>query len=331
MQGRTVSRRQFAALLGAIVMGATGLAACGSSDTTTTDSKGLTDITVLRSTGGTFEALIIAQQQGYFTDAGLNVDIKAGASDTSQNVPSVIKNDAQFAMTDIGGLTSAVAQGLGVKAVVQIQASSTSVAQSDGILVAKGSSITSPKQLEGKKVALPVLGGNLQMMAEYSVAKAGGDPSKVKWVALPTASLLDSLNKGQVDAIDTYSIYYSEAIAAGAKSIDKGSQELIGDPQSLIFASSSWLSKNASTASAFVKAYEKGATYANAHPAAVRAVDKKYTTMDAKTIATRELQAFDPVFNTKAVALTASNFYKFGLTDNKVTVDDLIWSGAPSK
>ncbi|MFT4083489.1 MAG: ABC transporter substrate-binding protein [Nocardioides sp.] len=324
-----LSRRAFMAA-GAATLAAASLAACGSSSSSSTTSDGLTKVTVLRSTGGTFEGLYITQQQGYFEDAGLDVTIKAGASDTSQNVPSVLKGEAQFAMTDIGGLVKAVAQGLGVKAVSQIQASSSSIAQSDGLLVAKGSSITSPAQLVGKKVALPVLSGNLQMMAMTSVKESGGDPTKVNWVALPTTSLLDSLQKGQVAAIDTFSSYYAAALAAGAKSIDKGSQVLLGDPQALIFSSDDYLSDNASVAKKFVSALQKGFTYANAHPDAVRAVDSKYTEMDAKTIKNEVIQAYDAKFDESAVTQAADNFYEFDLIDTKVSVSDLLWSGAPT-
>lgn len=317
------------AVIGVTVLAVVGLAACSGSGSDDA-SGGTTNITVLRSTGSTFEALYIAQEQGYFSDAGLNVTIEAGASDTAQNVPSVLNGEAQFAMTDIGGLVKAVASGLAVESVVQIQASAADIAQSDGLLVASDSDITSPSQLSGKTVGLPVLGGNLQMVAMYSVAKAGGDPSSVNWVALPSASLLDSLESGQVDAISIFSSYYSEALAAGAKSIDKGGQELLGDPQSLIFASSSWLADNPDVATAFVDAYIKGAQYANDNPDAVRSVDTEYTEMDADTIANRTLQAFDWTFDTDAVDLAAQNFLDFGIIDTAVSSSDLLWSEAPT-
>ncbi|MFT4210500.1 MAG: ABC transporter substrate-binding protein [Microbacterium sp.] len=320
---------RWGAVIGATALVMVALAACGSGGSDDA-SGGTTDITVLRSTGSTFEALYIAQEQGYFEDAGLNVTIEAGASDTSQNVPSVLNGEAQFAMTDIGGLAKAVASGLEVESVVQIQASSADIEQSDGLLVAADSDITSPSELSGKTVGLPVLGGNLQMVAMYSVEKAGGDPTSVNWVALPTASLLDSLQSGQVDAISSFSTYYSEALAAGAVSIDKGGQELLGDPQSLIFASSSWLADNADTAEAFVDAYIKGAQYANDNPDAVRAVDTEYTEMDADTIANRALQAFDWAFDVDAVDLAAQNFLDFGIIDTAISSSDLLWSEAPT-
>jgi NitT/TauT family transport system substrate-binding protein len=331
MQLSIHTSRRAATLVGVLALSVSALTACGGgSDASDKTSDGLTKVTVLRSTGGTYEALYIAQQQGYFKDAGLDVTIKAGAPDTSQNVPSVLKGEAQFAMTDIGGLVKAGAEGLDVKAVVQIQASSSADKQSDGLLVPKGSSITSPADLVGKKVGLPVLGGNLQMVAMSSVQQAGGDPTKVDWVALPVDSLLDSLNKGQVDAISTFSTYFTTAVAAGAVSIDKGAQTLLGDPQSLIFADDKWLQDNSDTAKEFVDAYSKGADYANQHVDAIRAVDTKYTQMDADTIAHRDIQQFDTTFDTDAVDTAAKNFSDFGITDKAVTGTDLLWSGAPT-
>ncbi|MBZ5739550.1 ABC transporter substrate-binding protein [Nocardioides mangrovi] len=331
MQFGILSGRRAAALAGILALSVSSLAACGGDDSSAaTTSDGLTKLTLLRSTGGTFEAIYIAQEQGFFKDAGLDVTIKAGAADTSQNVPSVLKGEAQLAMTDIGGLVKAGAEGLDVKAVAQIQASSDDIAQSDGLLVAKNSSISSPADLEGKKVGLPVLGGNLQMVAMYSVEEAGGDPSKVDWVALPTDSLQDAVNKGQVDAISTFATFYTTAVADGLKPIDKGGQELLGDPQSLIFADSGWLDDNADVAQEFVDAFSKGVDYANKNPDAVRAVDTKYTEMDADTIANRDISPFDYSFDTEAVDTAAANFYKYGITDNDVKGTDLLWSDAPT-
>jgi NitT/TauT family transport system substrate-binding protein len=88
----------------AIIIAAGALTACGGSNTpAATDGNGNTSITVLRSTGATFEPLYIAEEQGYFSDAGLNVTIKAGAADTSQNAPSIVNGEAQFARTASSG------------------------------------------------------------------------------------------------------------------------------------------------------------------------------------------------------------------------------------
>ncbi|HEV7963415.1 MAG TPA: ABC transporter substrate-binding protein, partial [Actinoplanes sp.] len=93
---RRATRRS--ALVGALALAVAGaLTGCGGgsdASTSTTAADGSAAITVLRSNGSTFEPLYIAQDQGYFKAAGLNVTIKPGAQDTSQNAPSVLNGEA---------------------------------------------------------------------------------------------------------------------------------------------------------------------------------------------------------------------------------------------
>ncbi|MEV6344245.1 ABC transporter substrate-binding protein [Actinoplanes sp. NPDC051851] len=307
----------------------TALSGCGDKDATETTADGLTKITVLRSNGATFEGLYIAQDQGYFKEAGLDVTIKAGAADTSQNVPSVLNGEAQFAMTDSAGVLKAVAQGIPVRTVIQIQASEPDAAVSDGVLVPKGSKITSAKDLAGKNVGLPALGGNVQMITQYAVEKAGGDPKSMNLVALPTASLQDAATKGQVDAISTFAAYYDGAKAAGFTAIGNGSNDFPGIPQALLFGSDEWLNGHKAAAKGFVEAMTKAFTYANAHVDDIRAVDTKYTQMDAETIKNRTIQTFNPTFRKDQVTLAAQKMYDYGIVTTQIDMDKVFWTGTP--
>lgn len=343
MQVRKPTRRRLAAIAGACALGA-ALTACGGDSSGTESSSssssaggsgsaaegGTTAVTVVRSTGATFEGLYIAEEQGFFDEAGLDVTINPGAPDTAQNVPIVIKGEAQFGMTDIGGITKAVAQGLPVQTVVQIQAAQADVPVTDGILVPADSDIQSPKDLAGKKVGIAALGGNIQMITMAAVRDDGGDPKAVQFVALPVASLQDAAEKGQVDAISSFAAFYDTAKAAGMRAVGTGSNGMPGNPQSLIFSSTEWLADNAETATKFIEAFSKGLEYANENPDDIRAVDAEYTQMSAEDIANRTIQTFDPTFDVAGVANVLKNFSEFGITTNEITTDQLIWSQAPT-
>ncbi len=313
MQVSTFTMRRVVGLAGAAVLAAGSLAACGgSSDAKTAD--GLTKVTLLRSTGATFEGLYIAEQQGFFKDAGLSVEIKAGATDTSQNVPSVLNGEAEFAMTDSAGLLKAIAQGIPVEAVSQIQASVTGAPVSDGILVPGDSSVKTAKDLDRNTVGLPaleVLGG-------------------LNLVALPAASLQDAATKGRVDAISTFAAFYDGAKAAGMRAIGNGSNDFPGLPQSLVFSSTKWLDGHEDVAKKFADAFAKGLEYANAHPADIRAVDAKYTKMPANVIKNRTIQTFDPSFAVDQIRLAAEKMYEYGIVEKKIDTDKVLWKDAPT-
>lgn len=315
-----------------VIAAVASLAACSSGGGTTVkkDSNGTVSVTVLRSTGSTFEPLYIAQDQGYFKAAGLNVTIKPGAVDTSQNAPSVINGEAQFAMTDSSGFLKAAAQGLPVQLVSGLQSSTTTTAPSDGLVVKANSSIKSFADVEGKTIGLAALGGTLQFISEYSAKAAGADPSKIKFVALPLPSLNDAVASGKVDGAYLFATFLDAAKAAGMRTIGIGTNALPGLPQALLFGSSKFLSTNPDVAKKFEGAIAKAIDYANSNGPAVRAVDTKYTKLPPAYIANRTIQKFSADINTAVVKTVADGMLEFKLITKPVNVDS-IYSAAVSK
>ncbi len=94
-------------------------------------------------------------------------------------------------------------------------------------VVGKDSGITSFKQLEGKSVAVNSLQGNWEVSLKEAIAKDGGDPSKVKLVAIPFPDQVTALKSGRVDAISTLQPFIAQMTSQGYKSI--------GDPQAIGF------------------------------------------------------------------------------------------------
>ena len=314
------------------VVSTLALAACGSSSSgsSSSGSSSTADVTVLRSTGSTFEPLYIAQDNGYFKQQGLNVTIKTGAQDTSQNAPSVIRGDAQFAMTDSSGFIKAAAQGLPVQLVTDLQASTTKVAPSDGLIVKPGGSIKSFADVEGKTIALPALGGTLQFICQYSAEKAGADPSKIKFVSLPLTSLVDSVKSGKVDGAYVFATFLDAAKADGLTAIGEGTNALPGLPQALLFSSKQYLAKNGDTAKKFAAAIAQAVDYANSHPEDVRAVDTKYTKLSAAYIKNRTIQPFSYSVDTSVFSTIVSGMKQYGLIDATPDTKSLFWSGMPT-
>ncbi|MEU5095394.1 ABC transporter substrate-binding protein [Streptomyces sp. NPDC020996] len=306
------------------------LAACGSQASTSTSSGGGARITVLRSTGAIFEPLYIAQQQGYFKDAGLDVSVKAGAPDTSQNAPSVLNGEAQFAMTDGSGFLKGAAKKLPIRMVSGLVSSTAKGARTEGLLVKKGSPIKRFADLEGKTVGLPALGGNVHFVAEYLVEKDGGDPSKVKFVALPVTSLNDAVSTGKIDAAYTFGAFYAAGQATGLRSMGNGMNELPGIPQGVLFSSQKYLSANAATAKKFIDAIAKALTYANEHPDAVKTIDKKYTQLPADYIDKSSIAHYDKNINTTLVRTMITKMNEYGLLTSAPKDDALYWNQAPT-
>lgn len=326
----TISRRRSLQALGLALTATLSLAACGGgSDSGSTSGSGPVSITVIRSTGATFEPLFIAQNQGIFTKHGLKVKlVEAAAGGGSTSVPRVLKGEAQFAAADVAGLANAVSQGLPVKATVTTQLSTSTDPVSDGLLVAKDSSIKSYADLAGKKVGLSAIGGFPQAFVTIGAKKAGISAEKIQFVQLPTASLTDALKKGTVDAIISFASFYDAAKSAGMVPIGNGSNDLPGVPQSLFFASTQWLAKNQATAKKFSEAMADAFTYANAHADQVRAIDKQYTQLTAAYIDSRTIQKFGGTPDKDQIKAVADALVDLKVIKKAPSYDDLYWNAS---
>ncbi|MEU6540005.1 ABC transporter substrate-binding protein [Streptomyces sp. NPDC047000] len=309
------------------------LAACGGSGASASAGSGgdgPAKVTVLRSNGALFEPLYIAQQQGYFKAAGLDVTIKPGAQDTSQNAPSLLNGEAQFAMTDSSGFLKGAAKNMPIRIVTALVSTNTKNAPTDGLLVKKSSPVERFSDLEGKTVGLAALGGNIQFMVEYLVEKDGGDPGKVKFVALPTTSLTDAAKTGKTDAVFSFGAFYGAGKEAGLRSVGNGTNDLPGLTQGLLFSTQKYLSGNSATAKKFADAVARAMTYANAHPDAVKAVDKKYTQLPAAYIDKAQNAYYDKSLDTTVMRTVITKMHAYGLLSSTPKDDAIYWDKAPT-
>ncbi|MFF3504647.1 ABC transporter substrate-binding protein [Streptomyces sp. NPDC003247] len=308
------------------------VAACGAADTATSadSGDGPAKITVLRSNGALFEPLYIAEEQGYFEDAGLDVTIKAGAQDTSQNAPSVLNGEAQFAMTDSSGFLKGAAKNMPIRIATGLVSATTKTDPTDGLLVKEDSSITGFADLEGKTVGLSALGGTIQFIVEYLVEKDGGDPDKVKFVSLPTTSLTDAATTGKTDAVYSFGAFYAAGKQAGLRTIGNGMNDLPGITQGVLFATQEYLSENTATAQKFTAAIAKAITYANAHPDAVKAIDKQYTQLSADYIENSEIAYYDKNIDTTVMRTVITKMHDYGLLSSAPKDDAIYWDKAPT-
>lgn len=70
-------------------------------------------------------------------------------------------------------------------------------------MVKEDSDVERFSDLEGKTVALTAVGGVSEATVAGAIRADGGDPSSVKWVALPGGQLLQAVLSGKVDVAQT--------------------------------------------------------------------------------------------------------------------------------
>lgn len=257
-----MKKRVLSILIVAVVM-MLGLAGCGGS----TDSKELEKVSfVLDWTPNTnHTGIYVAQELGYFEEAGLEVEIAQPPEDSS--VALVASGKADFSISFQDSLAPAFTgeDAMPVTAVAAVIQHNTS-----GIISRQGEGMDRPKGMEDHSYA--TWNGAIELATLEEVVKAdGGDFSKVELIP---STVTDEVTALKTDSVDSIWIFYGWA---GVKT------ELEGlatdyfefrdiDPvfdyyTPVIIAGNEFLENNPETAKAFLTAASKGYQYAIENPA----------------------------------------------------------------
>ena len=193
-------KKRILAIVLALTMTALLVAGCsngGDSSKSSDDNKEKTKITfVLDWTPNTnHTGLYVAQENGYFEDEGLEVEIVQPPEDGAEAL--VGSGKAQFCVSFQDSMIPAVVgkNAMPLEAVAALVQHNTS-----GIISRKGEGIDRPKGLEGKKYAtwdLPIEKATLKQVVEDD----GGDFSKVQLIPETVDDEVATLKSKKIDAI----------------------------------------------------------------------------------------------------------------------------------
>ena len=320
---KTFSRRTFGALAAAMCL-AGSLAGCGGASSSA--AGGSDQITVLRAPVF-FEPLMIAEQQGYFKDEGLNIKIVEGGT-AAQQVAQLVSGKVDIAATGGVSAIAAVAQGMPIKAFMGCQNATTAPVTS-GILVKKDSPIHSYADLAGKTIGLQGLKETTNLGTLMALEGAGVDPDSVKFVQLPLPNLNDAVLKGQVDAAYNIGSFYPTGIQMGLRTIGAPANDYLkGGASAWYVASDKFLSSHSDDIKRFVAAMTKATDYAKAHPKAVQDLTIKYTEQDPAYVRSAPITPLTTKINRAGTTATIDGLVKYKFIDNPVSYDDVVWPDA---
>ncbi|KPI14695.1 ABC-type transporter, periplasmic subunit family 3 [Actinobacteria bacterium OK074] len=279
-------RRLFAAFAaGACLVAASACGSSGGSDTASSSSGGTITVKVGVIPIVDVAPVYLGQKKGFYEKQGLKLSLTT-AQGGAAIVPGVVSGGFQFGFSNMTSLMIAQSTGVPVKPVVNGVAS-TGVQGKDfgAIVVKKGSSITSAKDLAGKKVAVNTLKNINDTAVRESVRKAGGDPSKVRFVELAFDQMPAALDKGQVDAALAVEPALATIKSQGGTEIASSYVDVAKDlTVAMYFTSTSYAQKNPAVVKKFTTATEESLKYANSHPDEVRSILRSYTQIPASLL-----------------------------------------------
>ena len=242
------------------------LSACGGSDEADPAQGQLEEITfVLDWTPNTnHTGLYVAIEKGYFTEAGLNVEVIQPPEDGA--VALVASGKAQFGVSFQDSLAPAFSgdDPMPVTAVAAVIQHNTS-----GIISRAGEGMDHPKGLEGKRYATWDMDVEKATLRDVMEAD-GGDFELVELIPSTVTDEVSALRSGSVDAI--WIFYGWAGVACETAGLETDYFEFAQiDPvfdyyTPVIIGGNTWLEENPETARAFLAALSRGYVYAAENP-----------------------------------------------------------------
>jgi NitT/TauT family transport system substrate-binding protein len=256
--------------------------------------------------------IYLGKQQGFFSNRNIDLTL-ATAQGGAAIVPAVVSGQYQFGFSNVVSLMLAQSRKLPVKVVSNGNNSTGDPAKDFGGIVVKDPSITSPKGLEGKKVATNTLKNIVDTSVKQIVRKNGGDPSKVNFVELPFPDMAAALDSNQVDAMFVVEPFLTAATQRGWKVIGSYADVDPGLCVALYFTSNQLATGNPDLVRRFTEAMKESLAYANANPDAVRQVLGTYTQISDEVRAALTLPKWPADINQAAIETLAGLAVQDGL------------------
>lgn len=255
-----------------------------------------------------------AQEMGFFTGAGIDVDIQVMTNGAAV-AAAVAANAVDIGWTTPISLSIAKQKGIPFLTIAPAVLY-TSAAPFSALFVAKESPIRKASDLAGKVVAANGLGTMTEYGPRAWIDKNGGDATQVKFLEMPFTAMVDALIGGRVDAAEIGEPQLAVATAKNrllAYPMDAVAKEFLFG---VWFAGTPWVRAHPDLVAKFVAAIHTTAVWANTAANQTRsgAILSQYTKIPAAVIATmtraRYGEALSPAL-IQPVIETAAHYLHF--------------------
>jgi NitT/TauT family transport system substrate-binding protein len=229
---------------------------------------------------------MVAHEKGFYSNAGLDVAIAPGKGSAS-TAQLVASKATQIGYADGYVVGNGVAKGMGIKTVGSIFRRNPCA-----VMVFEDSPIKTPKNLEGKTVAISAGSSVIQQFPAFCKS-VGVDTSKVRVVNIDPSGLGPALITGKVDAIGAYVSSYVPTLEIRGKKPVKifwFSDAGVTAVSNGIVLHDDLIKSDPDLVRAFVPATLKGFLYGRQHPEEAVAAVKKYQPTIDPAITHRELE-----------------------------------------
>jgi NitT/TauT family transport system substrate-binding protein len=274
-------------------------------------------------------SLFYAQDSGIFRQHGLNVSFVAQASPVAVEA-SMASGTEQFGFITTPVLINLASKGVNVKCVSSVDGNEPSVPADDStvLVAAKGSGITSVKDLAGKNVAEVQLTSLNSLAVEILAKQAGIAPSSIHQIAIPFAQMPAALSQGRVQAAVIVAPFTNTATSEGASVLTHPNVDLFPNGTvTCLDAMGSYISANPTVTGEFRAAMDQSIAYTKTHEAQVKQSLVKGLSL-TPAVAGQQILAtnFNSTFNVPSITMIENYMKQFGVITSEPTAANLVWN-----
>lgn len=223
-------------------------------------------------------------QSGVFTKFGLDVQIERSSSSSAVSV-AVLSGALEIGKSSL--FTLVVAHSKGIPFQLEAPASIWNTeSPSSALIVAKGSTLRTGQDLNGKTVSVPALHDLYQTGISAWVDQHGGDSRTLKFLELPHQAVADALVAGRIDAAELAPPILAEAIQSGKVQIVGRANDAISKHfiSTAYFCAADYAGKNPDVLARFRKGLTEAATFANANKSKMIPLLAAYSGVEARVL-----------------------------------------------
>jgi NitT/TauT family transport system substrate-binding protein len=269
--------------------------------------------------------LYLGMKKGFFEEEQLTIKpqlAEGGAAIT----PAVVSGDFQIGFSNTISLLIAASQDLPIEIISQgvLAGKSEEQAWAD-LLVLKDGPIKTPKDLEGKTIAVNTLKNICEVTIKASLEKDGVAVDTLEFAEVPFPDMNAALEAGRVDAACVVEPFVSQGKAGAARGIAPFYVRTAPDlTVATYFTSTQYAEENADVVDRFVSAMNRSLTYAQSHPQEVRDVLLEYTEIPPEAAEAIKLPVWRPDLNEPTIELLSELSLKYGLIEEQPDLEELI-------
>jgi NitT/TauT family transport system substrate-binding protein len=267
----------------------------------------------------------LATKNGIFKNHGLDVEL-VEISLSSQTI-SVLQSKSVDIVLQIPG-TGMVAreQGFDIVLVGQNETAGTTPPVSNALIVSTKSSLSSIKELKGKKIGTSSPRGQSFAALKEIFERNGVSIDDVQMVEAPFPSHADLLRSGQVDAVTALDPYTTQIIKAGTgRALSWYMAETVPDqPVGAWWALRPWAQQHQKEIAEFQASIKESHDYLNADPERAKKLVVEFSGLDAELVNAMPLISWKSAIDTEVWQGVIDMMFKQGELSKKHDVAEYL-------